>query len=750
MTTIPTNMIIPDEMPRINLTDNARHILEQRYLLPGETPEQRFWAVAMRMGSVEGPPEGAARRAIEFYVHLLAPLRFLPNSPAIANVYSRKGCMSACFTLSPDDTIESIYQVSRDAAAVISSGGGMGYGLSDIREENAPVNNVQKVACGPIAVLKKYSEDSHMVSQAFRKGANMAQLAVDHPDIRKFIHCKDDGTSLTNFNISVQVTDAFMEKVLEAQCNTDPAAPWDLISRYDGHVTETVDALELWNEIVESAHKTGDPGVVFIDRVQATHPNPQYGPIKTSNPCGEEFLESYNSCCLGSINLAAHVTEDGQVDWDLLEKTVKLSTRFLDYLIDANIYPTTDGTNSKYEEMATSTRRIGLGVMGWADMLAKLGLHYTSTRALTLASGLSRFITGKAWESSNAMATNRGAYPQFYESVRYGSHHKANFPVRNSSVTTIAPTGTISRIAGCSSGIEPYYSLVTKSKVLWDGVSAQAELIDVVAPLRAAVEEDASVAEELVRNPNACLIGLGLDPESFQTANEIPYDKHVDMLAAWQEHVTNSVSKTVNLPNHAEPNDVQNVMERAYNSSCKAITVYRDGCRDVQVLNAMETKTETKQVKEVGKKQRPERLVGSTIRKPTGHGTMYVIINGDEGGRPVECFVNLGKGGHCSNAFTEALGRLVTLSLQSGATVEAVYDQLRDISCGHVSWNSDGSVVKSVPDGIAHVLASYIGDNVLQVYKDHDVSDKMCFCGGRMIQYDGCVTCEACGNQECG
>ena len=778
---IPEHMVAPVGLKPVEVDDNARVILEHRFLMPGETPEQRFWAVAVRMASVEAHGQvelvaidRVADQAIAYYNDLLAPLNFLPNSPAIANVYSDKGCLSACFTLSPGDSIASIYNTSRHAASVIASGGGMGYGLSDIREADAPVNNVQKVACGPVSVLKKFSEDSHMVSQGFRKGANMAQLAVDHPDIFKFIHCKDDHVSLTNFNISVQVTDEFMQAVVEDD-------DWFTTSRYNDEIVEHMPARKIWNEIIESAHKTGDPGLVFIDRVQETHPLKHLGPIKTSNPCGEEFLESYNSCCLGSINLANHVTDawgPGSVqrkvvDYQKLTNTVRYAVRFLDSIIETNVYPETgpDG-ESLFDDMAKRTRRIGLGVMGWADMLAMMGIEYGSERSFNLAEEVMSHINAEAFDCSVALGEEWGVFPE-WTNAPSGDRGQ---PRRNASVTTIAPTGTISRIAGCSSGIEPYYSLVTLSKVLWDETGAKANLIDVVRPIRDAMRGHDETSIKLLTDGIAetsdasiftkagALQHLGLDPRAFPTTRDVGPDEHIRMLAAFQKHTSNSVSKTINLNHNASVDDIGLAFIRAWKLGIKAITAYRDGSREVQVLNqvmdlagieAPPAKVEIPPVpkmQSVRKQNRPERLPGSTIRKPTGHGTMYVVVNNDDVGRPVECFVTLGKGGNCSNAYTEAIGRLITLALQTGATVDSVHEQLAGISCGHVSWNSDGRVVKSVPDGIAVVLESFMGDNMLQVYKERSntVSDKMCACGGMMFRYDGCETCEACGAQECG
>lgn len=714
----------------MNLTPNAIAILKQRYMEPDETPEERFKAVAERVARAEVPTE-REYWANQFYTLLLEPLNFLPNSPTIANC-RRDACLSACFVMSPEDNLESIFKVSRDAGMVIASGGGMGFGLSDLREEGAPVGNVQKLACGPIAVLRKYSEDSHMVAQGFRLGANMAQMAADHPDIRKFIHVKDDYSTLTNFNLSVQVTDAFIDAVLADD-------PWHLWSRHNGEIVETVNARDLWREIAESAHRTGDPGLVFIERVHETAPNPHLGPIKTSNPCGEEFLEDYNSCCLGSINLSNMVLNDS-VDWQKLEVTTHLAVRFLDDVIDSNNYPV-----PKLRSIAQATRRIGLGIMGWADLLAKLGIPYGSDKSITLADELGYNLQRYAWFASEELAREKGYYPEF-------PNGSLRVPVRNSSVITFAPTGTISRIAGCSSGIEPYFDLIWESNVLWNNQGYQARLLDCPAPLRRDVELTGHQIEEL---KDAIESGLdvfeefGINREKYRTSKELTWKQHIDITAVFQRHVSNSISKTVNLPNEATVEDVENAMMYAFGVGCKALTIYRDGSRSTQVLNSPGTTKATETVSP--RESRSSRLVGATYKVATGHGTMYVTINGNEMGRPIECFVTLGKSGGCAGANTEAIGRLISVSLQHGVGVETLLTQLRAISCGHVGYQ-DGTIINSMPDGIAHVLTHFIGDNVLQNYRETpEVSDDLCTsCGGLMIKQEGCETCQRCGGQKCG
>ena len=584
----------------MEVTANAADILKRRYMDKGETVADRFWAVAKRHARCEEQEEFWQAR---FYYELLEPLNFLPNSPAIKNARSDDACLSACHVMSPKDNLESIYQVGRDAGMVIASGGGVGHGLSNLREAGAPVNNVQGIACGPIGVLRMYSENSNQVSQAFRKGANMAQLAVDHPDIREFIHVKDNHTSINNFNLSVQVPNVFMRQLMSD-------GKWILRSRCPDPTkgliaVEELKAQELWQEICESAWKTGDPGLVFIDRVNGTHPNfDRFGPIESSNPCGEEFLEDYGSCCLGSIDISRHLKADRTgIDWAKLKRTVTLAVRFLDNSIDVNFYKV-----DKSREMAEATRRIGLGIMGWADALSMLGMSYGSGWSLNLAERLGLMLTQMARGASAALAIEKGPYPG---QTRY----------RNSSVTTFAPTGTISRIADCSSGIEPHFAHAWKSKVLWDSNGAQVEHFDIPRSLREAMGYggddnplDEGEKEALMKSLESARQFLdrdaGLYPDFWLTSGEVHWTKHIKMLAAFQKHVTNSISKTINLPEDATVEDISGAFLMAYELGCKAITVYRDKSRSVQVLNKSEVKSD---VVPVEKQHRPQRLAGQYL-----------------------------------------------------------------------------------------------------------------------------------------
>ena len=771
------------------LSENARVILEQRYLRkdedgnPTETAVELFRRVAGAIAQGESEPVQTIWEN-RFY-DLLASLKFLPNSPTLVNAGTGRGCLSACFVVTPDDNMESIMEVAHDAAMIEKWGGGIGFGFSKLRPRNDMIKTTHGHACGPIAVMKLYSAVGATLTQgAFRLGAHMGQLRDSHPDIREFITCKDDDDTLQNFNISVQITDAFMKAVRDD-------ADWPLINPRDegsgpsDEVVETVRARDLWNEIAQSAWKTGDPGVVFMDRVWETAPNPQMGRIETSNPCGEEFLENYGNCCLGSINLDAHV-RDGTFDWVSLEETVRTSVRFLDDVINVNTFPL-----PKLREVNLATRRIGLGVMGWADALVRLNIPYDSQEGLTLADELGGFIQKIAWDESANLARERGPFPEYDRSAL---KERGLPPVRNSSIVTIAPTGTISRLAGCSSGIEPHFALAWWSNVLWkDHEGSSSRLLDapvsITGSLRAELGSDArvrQVLEQITENPEGAesiLKDHGLNPAIYRTSMAISPEAHVRMQAAWQKHVTNSVSKTINLPNSATVDDVREAYELAWETGCKAVTVYRDGSKSMQVLETKSNSTEADEVmveqsRLLVPRERPTSVGGVTDRVRTGHGNMYVTITFDESGKPFEVFTTLGKAGGCDSANLEAVSRLVSLSLRSGIDPDQIVAHLQGITCCP-AWDG-GTLIRSAPDAMAHTLVNHIhashqaiagpseeqtstvvqpglfpstrrsnapsnGNGHTQV-----PSGARCpKCSGRLIPQEGCLNCLDCGYSKC-
>lgn len=761
------------------LSENAKIILEQRYLLKDEdgasteTPEELFTRVANAIAKGESTLEDQTFWSSEFY-NMLTSLDFLPNSPTLVNAGTDgKGCLSACFVVSPEDTMDSIMNVAYDAAMIEKWGGGIGFGLSKLRPKNDSISTTHGQACGPISVMKLYSTVGATLTQgSFRLGAHMGQLSISHPDIKEFIHCKDNDDTLQNFNISVQITDDFMKAV-------ESNDSWDLKNPRDGEIVETINAKELWDEICESAWKTGDPGIVFIERVWDTAPNPQMGYIQTSNPCGEEFLENYGNCCLGSINLDHHITDQG-FDWNKLEKTVRTAARFLDDVIEVNQFPL-----EKLRDVNLATRRIGLGIMGWADALVRLGIPYDSPKALKLADEVGGFINHTAWDASAQLAEERGPFPEYENSAL---KQKGMPPVRNSSVVTIAPTGTISRLADCSSGIEPHFAIAWWSNVLWkDHEGSSTRLLDAPVSVTETVTEstlDGDIAKSILGtiadNPDKSediLKENGINPDVFRTSMTISPEAHIKMQSVWQKHVTNSVSKTINLPNESTIEDISNAYKLAWETDCKAVTVYRDGSKSLQVLETGKTDSETSQEDSADQnmlvpRQRPTTIRGITERVRTGHGTMFVTINFDEHDQPFEMFTTLGKAGGCHAADLEAISRLASLALRSGVDPDEMVHQMKGITCCSV-WN-DGSLIRSDADAVASVLDKYAtvktvpGQNSLD---DNDSAQLGLFpssqpqikqeersvvtgakcpqCSGYVIHQEGCLRCLDCGYTKC-
>ena len=774
------------------LSGNAVKILEKRYLQRDsegnliETPEELFWRVAIHIAKGSGKygsTEVEIQNLAKNFFHLMITGAFLPNSPTLVNAGCKKGCLSACFCISPDDTLESIMKIHSDASMIEKWGGGIGFGFSKLRPSQDRISSTHGKALGVINTMKIYSYSASKITQgSFRLGAHMGQLIVSHPEIFDFIHCKDNFDELKNFNISVQITDDFMNAVIND-------SDWELINPRDGSVYSTCKARSLWDELCESAHRSGDPGIAFMDRVWETAPNPHLGKIQTSNPCGEENLEDYASCNLGSLNLSRFVNTEypSDFDWMGLESAVRYAVQFLDNVIDVNEFPL-----KKLKDMNLSTRRIGLGVMGWADALMLMQIPYDSEKAFSKAREVSKFIKETAWAESASLAEKRGAYPEFEKSAL---KEKGMPPVRNSNVITIAPTGTISRIAGCSSGIEPHYSLAWYSNVLWedhDGKSTQ--LIDAPEAVRSMIKEhilrggssdkdedywahfahfgddfdfeseqyaDAvvqGVLKEIIENPDATqevLESCGINPATLRTSMEITADDHVRMQAAWQENTTNAVSKTINMPNDATVEDVQKAYMLAWELNCKGITIYRAGSREVEVLTTSSNSEDKTNMKHDTLKpnldippanhSRPENMQGVTTRMNTGHGSMYITLNSN--GSPYEIFSSLGKSGGCHSAYLEALSRLVSLGLQNGVPADEITKQLRGITCCP-SW-SNGTQIQSPADAIAYAMSQHflgISDN----HVDSSGNIMKCIeCSGVLANQEGCLSCLECGWSKC-
>ncbi|MCI0496974.1 MAG: vitamin B12-dependent ribonucleotide reductase [Thermoplasmata archaeon] len=734
----------------LKLSKNAITILEKRYLRRDpsgkveETPEEMFHRVAANIASADAA-YGASREEVgaterRFY-RMMTDLHFLPNSPTLMNAGRELQQLSACFVLPIEDSMESIFTTLMHSALIHKSGGGTGFSFSHIRPKADVVKSTMGVSSGPISFMKVYNAATEAIKQGgTRRGANMGILAVDHPDIMDFITCKQEEKELTNFNISVGLTEEFMN-ALEA------GTAYNLVNPRTGRVMRSLDAAEVFDRIVESAWRSGEPGIVFLDRINDNNPTPDVGRIESTNPCGEQPLLPYESCNLGSINLKAMVT-DGSVDWDLLRETVRESVHFLDNVIDMNRFPL-----HEIEGMTRANRKIGLGVMGFADMLIKLDIPYDSEEALKVSEEVMAFISEEGTAMSRELAARRGSFPNFERSTFAGGE-----PVRNATITTIAPTGTISMIADVSSGIEPLFAVAFVKKVL-EGE----ELLYVNEEFDFMSRRSGFHTEELMRTvARVGRIGeIDGIPDGvkalFKTALEIDPRWHVRVQAAFQMHTDNAVSKTINFPNGATVEDVRAAYLLAYRLGCKGITVYRDGSRTTQVLS---TKAEKKGKREeegvagrLKPRPRPKVTVGRTLKVNSGCGNLYVTINEDEHGL-CEVFATMGKSGGCAAAQTEAIARLVSLALRSGIDEESLVKQLRTIRCPKPFLGA-GGMVYSCPDALAQALEEYLKEykgirvKRTDLLEDNGTSPECPDCSSLLVFQEGCLKCAGCGWSQC-
>ena len=735
----------------LKLTDNALTVLERRYLKRNnegeiiETPEELFMRVAKAIAQVEesfGTPQEEIDQLAQTFYELMCNLDFLPNSPTLMNAGRELGQLSACFVLPVDDSMEAIFDAIKYAALIHKSGGGTGFSFSRLRPKNDMVSSTGGVASGPVSFMKVFNSATQAVIQGGkRRGANMGVLRVDHPDILEFIKAKTDEQELTNFNISVALTDKFMEALVKDE-------EYELVNPRTGEVAGTLSAKMVFDLIVEGAWKNGDPGVVFIDTVNKYNPTPQLGEIEGTNPCGEVPLLPFESCNLASLNLSRMVTDDGEIDWDKLARTTRILVRFLDNVIEANQYPL-----PQIEKQTKLSRKIGLGVMGFADMLIQLNIPYNSDEAVALAEKIMCFIQKEGREASVELGEIRGSFPAFPESI-YADKYPA---LRNATVTTVAPTGTISIIAGCSSGIEPLFAVCYVRNVL-----DQDRLLEVHPIFAERIRQYGLYSKELMERVAAegSIAHIDEIPQElkriFVTAHDVDPLWHVKIQAAFQKGTDNAVSKTVNLPNSATVEDVREVYHLAYQTGCKGVTVYRDGSRESQVLEVAK-KDKPKEVPSgrntILPRKRPQVTHGSTYRVQTGCGNVYVTVNyADEG--LCEVFTQIGKAGGCAAAQAEAISRLVSLALRAGVKVEAIAKHLRGIRCPSPAWQS-GEVICSCPDAIGRVLASTITGHDEACASD-DLEDKLLNfqgacpeCGSHMRHVDGCAVCIACGYSRC-
>ena len=688
-----------------SLSDKACSILEERYLKRDdlgrviETPEGMFRRVAhaVAQADLEFSGTAAAEETEEKFFGLMTSLDMLPNSPTLMNAGRGLGQLSACFVLPIEDSMDSIFESLKQMALIHKSGGGTGFSFSGLRPRNDQVGSTKGISSGPVSFMRVFDAATNAVKQGgMRRGANMAVLVVDHPDIMEFAVCKRDGTELNNFNLSVAVTDSFM-KALERN------ESYELINPRNRAPTESIRALDVFNAIVQSAWQNGEPGVLFIDRINRDNPFPHMGRIECTNPCGEAPLLPYECCSLASLNLA-RVVRAGKIDWPRLATGIQTSVHFLDNVIEVNSY-----LLPEIEAVTRANRKIGLGVMGFADLLIQLGIPYGSTEALGVAESLMRFIAEQAQEASERLARDRGPFPNFAQSTLPG---KGLPPQRNATTTTIAPTGTISLIAGCSSGIEPLFAVVFRHNVLGREGGVQIHsLFEEIARREGFYSED--LLDKILRSGSVS--GLPGVPEKWQrlfaTALDITPEIHVRMQAAFQRYTENAISKTVNMPASATKEDVRNVFHLAHELGCKGITVYRDGSRGRQVLETgkgdpLPTGNEVNPSTiptNPGPKARPRVLNGTTRRIETGCGSLYVTINSEESGSPFEIFTSMGKAGGCASSQAEAIGRLGSLALRSGVQPKQIVRQLRGISC-HMPRGFGDHKVSSCADAVAQAL----------------------------------------------
>jgi ribonucleoside-diphosphate reductase alpha chain len=741
----------------IELSANALKVLQRRYLKKGEngevleTPEEMFRRVARAIAQAERlyNPAAPVEEWEDTFYQLMTSLEFLPNSPTLMNAGRELGQLSACFVLPVGDSMESIFEAIKNTALIHKSGGGTGFSFSRVRPHNDVVNSTRGVSSGPLSFMSVFDAATETIKQGgTRRGANMGIMRVDHPDILDFISAKQDDDRLNNFNISVAVTDAFMRAV---EADEDYA----LVNPRSGETVRTLSARKVFKSMVTLAWKNGDPGIVFIDRINADNPTPHLGDIESTNPCGEQPLLPYESCNLGSINLS-RVVPDGHVDYGALGRIVRTAVRFLDDVIDVNRYPLPE-----IEQMTKGNRKIGLGVMGFADMLLHLGVPYDSDEACRIAGEVMGFIHDEARAESEELARERGVFPSFEGSI---FDRPEGARVRNATVTTIAPTGTISIIAGCSSGIEPVFALsYVRANVLDDDRMVEGHpYFEQVASERGFFSDE--LMKKIAETGSARHTeGVPQDVQQvFATAHDITPEWHIKLQSAFQKSTDNAVSKTVNFPNEATVDDVENVYRMAFRTGCKGVTIYRDGSRDEQVLNVGQSKKTREPDPAVGgiattRPARPQLLTGETQRVDTGCGKLFVIMNDDEYGAR-EVFANMGKAGGCASSNTEALGRLISLALKKGASPQEVVEQLKGIRC-HVPYGMGPNATLSCADAIGKALERrYVAGAAAQAGHAPEpqlslveVAQGACpDCGGAIEHEGGCAVCRTCGYSKCG
>ncbi|RGB64317.1 vitamin B12-dependent ribonucleotide reductase [Provencibacterium massiliense] len=748
----------------MKISKNALTVLEKRYFIkdedgkPIEDLEGMFHRVA---GAIAKADKSFNRKADvskteQRFYEMMTNLDFLPNSPTLMNAGRPLGQLSACFVLPVEDSMDAIFEAVKQAALIHKSGGGTGFSFSRLRPKGSTVRTTGGVASGPVSFMRVFNMATEAVKQGgTRRGANMGILRIDHPDILDFIDCKQNNEDITNFNISVGITEEFM---MAAEEDRD----YELIDPKSKKAVGKLSARKVFEKIVDSAWHNGEPGIIFLDRLNRDNVVPGQGEIESTNPCGEQPLLPYESCNLGSINLCNMLSEtDGgvvELDYDKLGATVRDAVHFLDNVIEVNKYPL-----EQIEFTTKQTRKIGLGVMGWADLLLRMGLSYASDEAVELAGKVMRFITDTGREESVRLGKERGSFPLFEESIYAGKYEA----LRNGTVTTIAPTGTLSIIAGCSSGVEPVFAYVYIRNVM-----DKTEMVEVNPVLKGVLQKRGLYSDELMKKIAGAgsLAHIEEIPEDirkvFVCSHDISPTYHVKMQAAFQNHVDNAVSKTVNFTHEASHEDVAEVYRLAFKLGCKGVTIYRDGSRENQVLNIGSVNAKPAAAPNtIFPRPRPEVTCGITERMKIGCGNLYVTVNYDENGI-CEVFTSTGKAGGCPSQ-SEATARLVSIALRSGVSIDKILEQLRGIRCPS-TIRRDGMSCTSCPDAIARVVkkvndmigaGQMPGGSVITPEKAQKAVDippaalktaKFCpECGQPLEHEGGCVSCRSCGYSKC-
>ncbi|MCL4310355.1 MAG: vitamin B12-dependent ribonucleotide reductase [Actinobacteria bacterium] len=732
-------------------------VLEKRYLKkdeegnPVETPTEMFRRVARTIAAVDAAhsPEADLEATEEEFYRMMARLEFLPNSPTLMNAGRELGQLSACFVLPVEDSMESIFDAIKNTALIHKSGGGTGFSFSRIRPSSDVVLSTKGVSSGPISFMTVFDAATETIKQGgTRRGANMGILRVDHPDILDFITCKQQNNRLNNFNISVALTEEFMEAV-------EQESEYDLVNPRTGEIVKSLEARRVFDMIVNLAWKNGDPGIIFLDRINRDNPTPHIGEIESTNPCGEQPLLPFESCNLGSVNLAKMVDSAGELDYEHLGRTIDSAVHFLDNVIDANNYPLPE-----IEKMTKANRKIGLGLMGFADMLIGMGIPYNSEEAVTIAEEVMSFIQERARRCSVRLAEDRGTFPNFTGSIFDTGD---GLKIRNATTTTIAPTGTLSIIANCSSGIEPLFAVSYIRNVL-----DNTEMVEVHRAFEQMAKDGGFYSPELMKEiaRKGSIANIPEVPENikslFVTAHDVIPEWHIRMQAAFQKFTDNAVSKTVNFPHDATTDDVEQVYKLAYRTGCKGVTIYRDGSREVQVLNiGGVSKAEAAAIVpgQVKPRPRPGFITGGTHKLTSGCGNIYVTINQDEHGL-FEVFSSMGLAGGCKGAQSEAIARLISLALRSGVAADAVVKAVRGIRCPSPGFG-EGGKVNSCPDAIAQALLAHL-EKMPQMGAVTKASDLPSMaelahcpecpeCGSTGLEFgEGCVFCRSCGFSRCG